>query len=66
MKDNERVKAKFAELFTTSDRVQIPYTDFFGIEARYNETVGMYYEFLKYLKQSKKYKNVDFSATHRI
>ena len=37
-----------------------------GIEARYNETVGMYYEFLKYLKQSKKYKNVDFSATHRI
>ena len=33
----ERVKAKFAELFTTSDRVQIPYTDFFGIEERYNE-----------------------------
>lgn len=33
----ERVKAKFAELFTSSDRVQIPFTDFFGIEARYNE-----------------------------
>ena len=33
----ERVKAKFAELFTTSSRVQIPFTDFFGIEARYNE-----------------------------
>ena len=34
---NERVKAKFAELFVASDRVQIPFTDFFGIEARYNE-----------------------------
>lgn len=33
----ERVKAKFAELFTSSDRVQIPFTDFFGIDARYNE-----------------------------
>ena len=33
----ERVKAKFAELFVTSDRIQIPFTDFFGIDARYNE-----------------------------
>ena len=32
-----RAKAKFAELFLTSDRIQIPFTDFFGIEARYNE-----------------------------
>lgn len=33
-----------------------------GLEARYNETVGMYYEFLKYLKNKK---NIDFSAPHR-
>ena len=33
----ERVKAKFAELFTTAKRVQIPFNDFFGIEQRYNE-----------------------------
>ena len=33
----ERVKAKFAELFVSSDRVQIPFTDFFGVDARYNE-----------------------------
>ena len=33
----ERVKAKFAELFTTADRIQIPFNDFFGIEERYNE-----------------------------
>lgn len=33
----ERIKAKFAELFTSTDRVQIPFTDFFGISARYNE-----------------------------
>ncbi|MCR4829744.1 MAG: hypothetical protein K5864_09850 [Bacteroidales bacterium] len=36
-----------------------------GLEARYNETVGMYYEFLKYLKKSEKYKHIDFSASHR-
>lgn len=34
-----------------------------GLEARYNETVGMYYEFLKYLKKSDM--NIDFSANHR-
>lgn len=33
-----------------------------GPEARYNETVGMYYEFLKYLKNTK---SIDFSASHR-
>lgn len=33
-----------------------------GLEARYNETVGMYYEFLKYLKRTK---GIDFSASHR-
>lgn len=33
-----------------------------GLEARYNETVGMYYEFLKYLKSTK---GIDFSASHR-
>ena len=33
------------------------------LEARYYETVGMYYEFLKYLKRTK---NIDFSASHRI
>ncbi len=33
-----------------------------GLEARYNETVGMYYEFLKYLKNTK---GIDFSASHR-
>ena len=33
----ERVKAKFAELFVSSNRIQIPFTDFFGIDERYNE-----------------------------
>ena len=33
-----------------------------GLEARYNETVGMYYEFLKHLKNTK---GIDFSASHR-
>ena len=33
-----------------------------GLEARYNETVGMYYEFLKHLKKTK---DIDFSASHR-
>ena len=33
-----------------------------GLEARYNETVGMYYEFLKYLKDAK---GIDFSISHR-
>ena len=33
-----------------------------GVEARYNEIVGMYYEFLKYLKKTK---DIDFSASHR-
>ncbi len=32
-----RIKSKFAELFLIADRVQIPFTDFFGIEQRYNE-----------------------------
>ena len=32
----ERVKAKFAELFLTGKQVQIPFSDFFGIEERYN------------------------------
>lgn len=32
----ERVKAKFAELLLTGKRVQIPFTDFFGIYERYN------------------------------
>ncbi len=34
-----------------------------GLEARYDETVGMYYEFLKYLKKTE---SIDFSASHRI
>ena len=34
-----------------------------GSEARYNETVGMYYEFLKYLKKTK---GIDFSNSHRL
>lgn len=33
------------------------------LEARYNETVGMYYEFLKYLKRTM---GIDFSASHRL
>lgn len=33
-----------------------------GLEARYNETVEMYYEFLKYLKKTK---GIDFSSSHR-
>ena len=33
-----------------------------GLEAKYSETVGMYYEFLKYLKNTK---GIDFSASHR-
>ena len=33
---NERVKAKFAELLLSGKRVQIPFSDFFGIEERYN------------------------------
>ena len=33
-----------------------------GSEARYNETVGMYYEFLKYLKKTK---SIDFTNSHR-
>ena len=33
----ERIKAKYAEMFISSDRVQIPFNDFFGIEERYNE-----------------------------
>lgn len=32
----ERVKAKFAELFTTSDKIQIFFADFFGIDKVYN------------------------------
>lgn len=32
----ERVKAKFAELLLCGKRVQIPFSDFFGIEERYN------------------------------
>ena len=33
----ERVKAKFAEMFVSGKKVQIPFTDFFGIKERYNE-----------------------------
>lgn len=32
----ERVKAKFAELFTCSDKIQIFFADFFGINKTYN------------------------------
>lgn len=32
----ERVKARFAELFTCSDKVQIFFADFFGIDKTYN------------------------------
>jgi hypothetical protein len=32
----ERVKAKFAELFLSSKKVQISFADFFGIDKRYN------------------------------
>jgi 4-alpha-glucanotransferase len=34
--DMDRVKAKFAELFVTSKKVQISFADFFGIDKRYN------------------------------
>jgi hypothetical protein len=34
--DMERVKAKFAELFLSSKKVQISFADFFGINKRYN------------------------------
>ena len=32
----ERLKAKFAELFTSSDKIQISFADFFGIKKVYN------------------------------
>lgn len=35
--DNERVKAKFAELFMMGDKIQISFADFFGIDKTYNE-----------------------------
>lgn len=35
--DNERVKAKFAELFMMGEKVQISFADFFGINKTYNE-----------------------------
>lgn len=35
--DDERVKAKFAELFMMGDKVQISFADFFGIDKTYNE-----------------------------
>lgn len=35
--DDERVKAKFAELFMLGDKVQISFADFFGIDKTYNE-----------------------------
>lgn len=35
--DNERVKAKFAELFMMGDKVQISFADFFGIDKIYNQ-----------------------------
>lgn len=35
--DEERVKAKFAELFMLGDKVQISFADFFGIDKTYNE-----------------------------
>jgi 4-alpha-glucanotransferase len=35
--DNERVKAKFAELFMMGDKVQISFADFFGIDKTYNQ-----------------------------
>jgi hypothetical protein len=34
--DDERVKAKFAELFLSLKKVQISFADFFGINKRYN------------------------------
>lgn len=34
--DTERVKAKFAELFYTHQKVQISFADFFGIDKTYN------------------------------
>ena len=34
--DKERVKAKFAEMFMMSDKVQISFADFFGIDKTYN------------------------------
>ncbi len=33
----EMVKAKYAEMFVSGKRIQIPFTDFFGINERYNE-----------------------------
>ena len=44
------------------DAYHLAYSYNGGLEARYNETVGMYYEFLKYLKKTN---NIDFSASHR-
>jgi len=35
--DNDRVKAKFAELFLTCKKVQISFADFFGINKTYNK-----------------------------
>ena len=35
--DDERVKAKFAELFMLGDKVQISFADFFGIDKTYNQ-----------------------------
>ena len=35
--DLERVRAKFAELFLTSNKLQVSFTDFFGIDKTYNQ-----------------------------
>lgn len=35
--DNERINAKFAELFLTCKKIQISFADFFGIDKTYNQ-----------------------------
>lgn len=35
--DSDRIKAKFAELFLTCQKIQISFADFFGIDKTYNE-----------------------------
>lgn len=35
--DKERVKAKFAELFLTCNKIQISFADFFGLDKTYNK-----------------------------
>lgn len=44
------------------DAYHLAFFGYGGLKARYDETVGMYYEFLKYLKKTE---GIDFTASHR-